>query len=147
MTMTALITILIADDDQDDCEMTREALQVNQLRNPVHFVPDGDAALEYLHQRAESGASLPGLILLDLNMPKRNGRETLAAIKSDPRFRHIPVVILTTSKADEDIFRTYEMGASSFITKPVTFDALISVIGTLGKYWFDVVDLPKDAAR
>ncbi len=144
-----LITILIADDDPDDREMTREALTMNQLRNPLQFVEDGDAVIDYLNDHVVAGraASLPGLILLDLNMPKRDGRETTAAIKADPRFRHIPVVILTTSKADEDIFRSYEVGASSYITKPVTFDALLTVIGTLGKYWLEVVELPVEDVR
>lgn len=137
------ISILIADDDPDDREMTLEAFQSNLLCNPVRFVEDGDAVLDYLQGRAPyEGATLPGLILLDLNMPKRDGRDTLAAIKADPRLCAIPVIVLTTSKAEEDVVRSYELGASSFITKPVTFDALVDVIATFGKYWLQVVELP-----
>lgn len=143
------ITILVADDDPDDRDMTREALDANLVRNPVCFVEDGEAVLEYLNKTgrfAGEEKALPGLILLDLNMPKRDGRETLAALKADPRFRSIPVIVLTTSKAEEDIVRSYDLGASSFITKPVTFDALVHVVGALGKYWLEIVALPPEAS-
>ncbi len=147
MSRKSPITILVVDDDPDDREMTKEALEANRLSNPVCFVEDGEAALDYLNQRGKyANESLPGLILLDLNMPRQGGRDTLRLIKSDPRFRSIPVVILTTSKAEEDIIRSYDLGASSFITKPVTFDALVQVVATFGKYWLELVALPPAGA-
>ncbi len=144
--MKSTITILIADDDPDDRETTKEALEANLVRNPVRFVEDGEALLDYLHQRGEhASAQLPGLILLDLNMPRLDGREALAAIKADPRLRHIPIVVLTTSKAEQDIFRSYDLGASSVITKPVTFESLVKVLGAFGRYWLEIVQLPAEA--
>lgn len=102
--------------------------------------------MDYLYRRGkyvrESDSPRPGLILLDLNMPKKDGREALTLIKSDPNLRQIPVVVLTTSKAEEDIYRSYDLGANSFITKPVTFASLVDVIKTIGKYWFEIVELP-----
>lgn len=140
------ITILVADDDPDDREMTKEAFEANLLRNPVQFVEDGEALLDYLERTGRFAGNddtpMPGLILLDLNMPRKDGRETLAALKVHPRFKHIPVVVMTTSKAEIDVARSYDLGASSFITKPVTFDALVEVVGTFGKYWLEIVELP-----
>jgi CheY-like chemotaxis protein len=145
-----LITILIADDDPDDRELTRDALAECRLANEVHFVEDGEKLLDYLHRRGEfkehAGKPLPGLILLDLNMPRKDGREALKEIKANPDFRRIPVVVLTTSKADEDIIRTYDLGVNSYVTKPVTFETLVEMIKVLGKYWFEIVELPADAA-
>lgn len=142
----AAITVLMADDDEDDREMTREAMHDSRMFNPLRCVGDGEALLDYLYRRgrfAEPGAApRPGLILLDLNMPRKDGREALAAIKSDPDLKRIPVVVLSTSKAEEDVVRSYELGASSFITKPVTFSGLVDVIRALGNYWLDVVELP-----
>lgn len=140
------ISILMADDDPDDRELTREALEASRIRNPLHFVSDGEELMEYLrrtgrYQKADS-APRPGLILLDLNMPRMDGREALGLIKSDPELRAIPTVILTTSSADEDVYRSYSLGANSFITKPVTFDGLVGVVRALGAYWFEIVDLP-----
>lgn len=140
------ITILLADDDADDRELAREALQQSRLLNTLHMVGDGEELMDYLHHRgkyaAEDAAPRPGLILLDLSMPKMDGREALAAIKKDPTTRQIPVVIMTTSSADEDICRSYDLGASSFITKPVTFPALVEVMNGIGRYWFELVELP-----
>jgi CheY-like chemotaxis protein len=140
------ITILMADDDPDDCLLAEEALEESRLANDLRFVENGEELLDYLYQRGKYSnpveAPRPGLILLDLNMPKKDGREALRELKAEPRFRQIPVVILTTSKAEEDIFRTYDLGASSFITKPVTFEALVDMMRTLGKYWFEIVELP-----
>lgn len=142
------IVILMADDDADDRAMAREALEENRLANPLYFVEDGEALMDYLCRRgrysAPDVAPTPGLILLDLNMPKKDGREALAEIKAHPQLRHIPVVVLTTSKAEEDIFRSYDLGASSFITKPVTFESLVQYIKTLGDYWLELVALPKE---
>ena len=142
------ITILMADDDPDDRQLTREAFEENHLANDLRFVEDGEELLDYLRQRgkyaAEGAAPVPGLILLDLNMPRKDGREALQEIKADPRLRNIRVVILTTSKAEEDVLRSYNLSAASYITKPVTFDRLVEVVRTLGKYWLEIVELPPD---
>lgn len=146
MTRSKSITILMADDDADDREMTREAFQANHLANDLRFVEDGVELMDYLKRRgrwAEPGAApRPGLILLDLNMPKKDGREALEEIKADPKLSTIPVVVLTTSKEEEDIHRSYQLHASSYITKPVTLDALIGVVATFGTYWLEIVKLP-----
>ena len=147
MSLDQAIAILMADDDADDRAMTKEALEENRLTNPLHFVEDGEALMDYLYRRGRFAGPLaaptPGLILLDLNMPKKDGREALAEIKADPGLRRIPVIVLTTSKAEEDIFRSYDLGASSFITKPVTFEGLVQCIRTLGDYWFELVALAR----
>ncbi|MDF9796939.1 two-component system response regulator [Catalinimonas alkaloidigena] len=141
------ITILMADDDPDDRMLTKEALMENKLANDLHFVEDGEELMDYLLKRGkynEDNAPKPGLILLDLNMPKKDGREALTEIKADPTLRRIPIIVLTTSKAEEDILRTYDLGISSFITKPVTFDDLVEVAKAIGNYWFGIVVLPND---
>ena len=136
----------MADDDADDRQMTKEAFEENHLTNDIRFVEDGVELLDYLQRRGKysdpASSPRPGLILLDLNMPKKDGREALREIKADPRLRTIRVVILTTSKAEEDILRTYNLRATSYIAKPVTFASLIDVIKTLGKYWLEIVELP-----
>jgi CheY-like chemotaxis protein len=140
------VVILMADDDADDRELTRDALAESRLLNDLHFVEDGAQLLDYLHRRGAysrpGSAPRPGVILLDLNMPRKDGREALREIKADPELRNIPVVVLTTSKADEDIAQSYDLGANSFISKPVTFDGLVEVVRGLGKYWFEIVALP-----
>lgn len=140
------VTILIADDDEDDCLLAREALVESRLANELRFVKDGEELMDYLHRRGKyslkSNSPRPGLILLDLNMPKKDGREALKEIKADPNLRQIPIVVLTTSKAEDDIYKIYDLGANSFITKPVTFSSLVEVMKTLGKYWFEIVELP-----
>ncbi len=141
------ITILMADDDPDDRMLAEEALAENRLANDLHFVEDGVELMDYLHRRGKytiENAPEPGLILLDLNMPKKDGREALAEIKADPVLRRIPVIVLTTSKADEDIIKSYDLGVSSFISKPVTFEGLVDVARAIGDYWFGIVVLPKD---
>ncbi len=138
MNPRAKIPILIADDDPEDRQLIKEALNESRLLNEIEFAADG----EELMKRLNSSDKLPGLILLDLNMPKKDGREALKEIKSNPRFRQIPVVILTTSKAEEDIYRTYNLGVNSFITKPVTFTSLVDIMRDLGRYWFEIVELP-----
>lgn len=144
------ITILVADDDADDRLMIQDALQENRLANDIRFVENGEALMEYLHRRGKytdpSSSPRPGIILLDLNMPKKDGREALKEIKENASLRGIPVVVLTTSKAEEDIYRTYHLGVNSFITKPVTFDSLVEIIRDLGRYWFEIVELPTPAA-
>ncbi len=141
-----IVTILMADDDPDDRQLTREAFIESRLVNDLRFVEDGEELLDYLYRRGKfadpSMSPIPGLILLDLNMPRKDGREALKEIKSDPRFRMIRVVIMTTSKAEEDILKTYDLSASSYITKPVTFEGLVDVIKTMGKYWLEIVELP-----
>ena len=140
------ITILMADDDPDDRQLTREAFEENHLANDLRFVEDGEELLDYLHQRGkfagDGAAPRPGLILLDLNMPRKDGREALQEIKSDPRLRNIRVIVMTTSKAEEDVLRSYDLSAASYITKPVTFERLVEVVRTLGKYWLEIVELP-----
>lgn len=140
------ITILLADDDEEDRLMTKDALTESRLANDVRFVADGEELTDYLFRRgayADPGdAPLPGLILLDLNMPKKDGREVLSELKSDPELCRIPVVILTTSKTEEDIVRSYALGVNSFITKPVTFDGLVEAMTVFSQYWFEIVALP-----
>lgn len=140
------VTILMADDDADDCLLAKEALAESRLANDLHFVQNGEELMDYLYQRGKYAdidlAPRPGVILLDLNMPKKDGREALKEIKADPYLRQIPVVVLTTSKTEEDIYRSYDLGANSFVTKPVTFSSLVEVMKTLGKYWFEIVELP-----
>ncbi len=137
------ITILMADDDQDDCLLVKRAFEASRLANDLRFVGDGEDLMDYLHRReGYADAPRPGLILLDLNMPRKDGREALKEIKDDAGLKEIPVVVLTTSKDEEDVLRTYNLGANSYITKPVTFDGLCDVMRSLGKYWFEIVELP-----
>jgi len=140
------ITILYADDDPEDRMLIKEAWEENRLANELHFVEDGEELINYLRRRGNyqslQGTPLPGMILLDLNMPKKDGREALREIKADRQLRLIPVVVLTTSKAEEDILRAYDLGVNSFIMKPVTFQSLVDLVLTFSKYWFEVVELP-----
>lgn len=140
------IEILVADDDAEDRMLIRDALYESRLKNGLQFVEDGEELLDYLHNKGKftdkEKFPRPGIILLDLNMPKKDGREALKEIKQDPKLRTIPIVVLTTSKAEEDILKTYNLGVSSFITKPVTFEGLVQVMRTLNKYWFEIVELP-----
>jgi len=148
MELKRAVTILMADDDADDREFAFTAMQESRLANELRFVEDGEELLEYLRRLGRyanpKDSPRPGLILLDLNMPRKDGREALREIKSDPALKNIPVVVLTTSKAEEDILRTYNLSAASYITKPVTFEALVDVIKTLGKYWLEIVELPEN---
>ena len=141
-----MVEILMADDDADDRLLAEKALHEYRLKNSIRFVEDGEELMDYLHRRgkysAPGSAPVPGLILLDLNMPRKDGREALAEIKSDPVLHKIPVVILTTSKAEEDIIRAYDLGVNSYITKPVTFQGLAEIMKTLSIYWFEIVKLP-----
>lgn len=140
------ITILVADDDSDDRMLIKDAFEESRLGNPVHFVEDGEELMAYLRREGRfahlSGEALPGLVLLDLNMPKKDGREALKEMKADPLLHRLPVVALTTSRAEEDVLRTYDLGVSSFIAKPVTFEGLVEVVKVLGRYWFEIVELP-----
>jgi CheY-like chemotaxis protein len=140
------VSILMADDDADDRLMAEKALLESRLANGLMFVENGEELMNYLQRRGKYADAaqypLPGLILLDLNMPKKDGREALVEIKADAQLRRIPVVILTTSKAEEDILRSYDLGVNSYITKPVTFQGLVEAMKILNQYWFELVKLP-----
>lgn len=140
------IVILIAEDDAEDRMLVKEALEESRLINNIQFVENGEELMDYLHNKGKYSDKTifkkPGVILLDLNMPKKDGREALKEIKADPQLKIIPVVVLTTSKAEEDILKTYDLGVSSFIQKPVTFHSLVHIMNTLSKYWFEIVELP-----
>ena len=141
------ITILMADDDDDDRLMAQDALQESRVINDFHMVCDGVELLEYLRREGKYAdkalSPRPGLILLDLNMPRMDGRQALSEIKTDPELRCIPIVILTTSKEEEDKLKGYNLGAASYISKPVSFDRLVELMRTLGKYWVEFVELPE----
>jgi two-component system response regulator len=144
------VTILLADDDEEDRAMTISALRERRVANEIRCVSDGEELTDYLFRRGAyadaADAPTPGMILLDLNMPRKDGREVLAEIKADARLRSIPVVVLTTSKAEEDIARTYHLGVNSFITKPVTFDGLVQAMDAFSRYWLEIVELPDGLA-
>lgn len=142
------ITILVADDDPEDRMLAEDALIEARLANDLRFVEDGEELMDYLKRKNKYADPIdsprPGLILLDLNMPRKDGRTALQEIKDEPELKNIPVVILTTSEADEDILRSYGVGANSYITKPVTFEGLVKIMLTLKNYWFEIVALPID---
>ncbi len=142
------IVILMADDDSDDRLLTKRALEQNNIVNDFRYVEDGEQLLDYLNHKGNysdpKDSPRPGLILLDLNMPRKDGREALSEIKKDESLRRIPIVILTTSKEEEDILRSYDLGVNSYITKPVTFQGLVDAMRTIGRYWLDIVKLPMD---
>jgi len=143
---TKAITILIADDDEDDRLLTQDALAESRVLNTLYCVEDGVELLEYLNREGKyqdkAKSPRPHLILLDLNMPRKDGREALKEIKDNPDFKGIPVVILTTSKQEEDKVKGYNLGAASYITKPVNFEGLVELMKTLGKYWIEFVEFP-----
>jgi CheY-like chemotaxis protein len=140
------VTIIVADDDPDDRLLIRDAFEESRLANPLVFVEDGEELLELLNGKGKNAGTvskpLPGLILLDLNMPRMDGRTALSHIKSNPELRRIPIVVLTTSKAEEDILRSYDLGVNSFIAKPVTFQGLVDVVKSINRYWIEIVELP-----
>ena len=140
------IHILIAEDDDDDYMLTLQALQESRVVNSVQRVCDGIELLDCLNRRGQFASAdpppAPSLILLDLNMPRKDGREVLSDIKADPRLRRLPVVVLTTSRAQEDVVRSYDLGVNSFICKPVSFRGLVDALKVLGRYWFEIVELP-----
>ncbi|MGO8744945.1 MAG: response regulator [Thermoguttaceae bacterium] len=137
------IEILLVEDNPGDVDLTREALEGAKVRNRLHVAEDGEAAVEFLYQRGEFvGRPRPDLILLDLNLPKKDGRQVLREIKADPTLAEIPVVILTTSEAEEDILRSYQLHANCFITKPVNFKQFLNVVKAIEDFWLTVVKLP-----
>ena len=145
------VVILLVDDDEEDLQMTIDALKESRLGNDLRVTRDGEELMDYLLHRGAyadpADAPMPGLILLDLNMPKKDGREALGEIKSNAELRKIPVIVLTTSKAEEDIFRSYDLGVNSFISKPVTFAGLAEAMKVVGQYWFEIVELPGRASE
>jgi CheY-like chemotaxis protein len=145
-TTNPALTILLADDDEEDRSMTIEALREHRVANEIRCVSDGQELVDYLFRRGAyahgADAPMPGLILLDLNMPRKDGREALAEMKTDATLRSIPVVVLTTSRAEEDIVRTYDLGVNSFISKPVTFNGLVRAMDVFSRYWLEIVELP-----
>jgi CheY-like chemotaxis protein len=151
MRSTLPIRILVAEDDADDRMMIKDAFEESRLGNPVDFVEDGVQLMNYLQREGDyaklSDHPYPGFILLDLNMPRKDGRTALREIKASPILQRIPIVILTTSKAEEDIVRTYNLGVNSFICKPVTFDSLVEIVKTVGRYWIEIVALPPECHR
>jgi CheY-like chemotaxis protein len=146
----APITILVAEDDPDDRLLIKEAFQESGFLPDLRFVEDGEELMDYLRRGGEYRISetspRPGLILLDLNLPKKDGRDALAEIKTDPDLRRLPVVVVTTSKVQEDILRCYDIGANSYITKPVRIADLLDAFKALGKYWLEIVSLPLEEA-
>jgi CheY-like chemotaxis protein len=142
------VTILMAEDDPGDQMLLQKALEASHFLNEMHFVRDGEELLDYLYHRGlysePAKAPRPGLILLDLNLPKLDGRQVLANIKADANLRRIPVVVLTASQQQLDIHRSYELGASSYLTKPMQFESLVELMQTLRAYWFDIVELPPE---
>ncbi|HEV2391891.1 MAG TPA: response regulator [Verrucomicrobiae bacterium] len=143
---TKTCVILMADDDDDDRLLAHDALAESKVPGDLHFVENGEELLDYLWHRGKyeqvEGSPRPALILLDLNMPRKDGREALREIKANPDLKRIPIVVLTTSKADTDVGAIYELGANSFISKPFQFEALVEVMKVLGQYWFKTVELP-----
>ncbi len=145
------LSILMVDDDDDDCLMTKEALKEVRINSDIAFVKDCEELIDYLQHQGKysepDSSPRPNLILLDLNMPKKRGCEVLKEIKSNPELQSIPIIVLTTSKSEEDVLRAYDLGANSFITKPASFEMLVDVMKTLTKYWFDIVKLPQEIKR
>ncbi|MBB5462414.1 CheY-like chemotaxis protein [Paraburkholderia sp. MM5496-R1] len=138
-----LVHILLVEDSPTDVMMTREALEYYKVLNPLHVAEDGVAAMEYVRREGKhSAAPRPGLIILDLNLPKKSGREVLKELKADPELMTIPVVVLTTSKSEEDVARTYGLHANCYITKPVDFAKFADVVRSIKDFWFSVVTLP-----
>lgn len=139
------MTILIADDDADDRMFLEQAMRQNDYSQGIRFVEDGEELMEYLHRRGrydELSAPWPNILILDLNMPRKNGFQALSEIKDDPKLRRLPVIVMTTSSADEDIVKTYNLGVNSFVTKPFNFNRLVEMVATLKTYWMDTVKLP-----
>ncbi len=149
MSRNDTVRILIADDDEDDLMLIADAFEESRLKNPIDFVKDGEELMLYLRKEGPYADTddipLPGIILLDLNMPKKDGRTALKEIREDPKLRNIPIVVLTTSKSEEDILKTYDLGVNSFITKPVAFDRLVDVVKVLRQYWIEIVAIPANA--
>jgi len=142
------IEILLVEDNPGDVDLAREALEGGKVRNTLHVVGDGEAALAFLRRQGQyASAPRPGLVLLDLNLPKKNGREVLAEIKADEDLKRIPVVVLTTSKSEEDILRSYNLHANCYITKPIDLNQFIKVVHAIEDFWLTIVQLPPDGGH
>jgi len=140
-----VVEILLVEDNPGDQRLTREALKEGKIKNNLNIVSDGELAIEYLRKEGKfSDATRPDLILLDLNLPKKDGYEVLSVIKSDNNLKRIPVVVLTTSSADEDIMESYNLNVNCYITKPVDFDQFTNIVKQIGQFWFKIVKLPKE---
>lgn len=138
------VDILLVEDSPGDVDLAREALEDSKMSNNLFVVSDGEAAMDFLNKRGNyQTAPRPGLIILDLNLPKKDGREVLSEVKADPNFRQIPVVILTTSKAEEDILKSYDLHANCYITKPMDFEKFLAVVKSIEDFWMSIVILPK----
>jgi CheY-like chemotaxis protein len=139
------MTILIADDDTDDRLFMEQALRQCGYTHRIQFVEDGEYLMDYLHREGgfdDTNAPWPNLLILDLNMPRKNGFQVLREIKDDPALRRLPVVVMTTSSADDDVIKTYNLGVNSFVTKPFNFNRLVEIVSSLKTYWIDTVKLP-----
>lgn len=142
---TATMTILIADDDADDRMFLEQAMRQNGYDQEIQFVEDGEELMDYLRRQGRynaQNAPWPNMLILDLNMPRKNGFQALFEIKDDPELRRLPIVVMTTSSADEDVVKTYSLGVNSFVTKPFNYNRLVEMVGTLRMYWMDIVKLP-----
>ncbi len=137
------VDILLVEDNPGDVRLTKEALKDAKVLNEIYVAKDGVEAMDFLHRQGQFvDAPIPDMILLDLNLPRKDGREVLAEVKKDPKLKHIPVIILTTSKADEDIIKTYNLHANAYITKPVDLNRFVEIIHALEEFWFTIVKLP-----
>lgn len=144
LSATHLIEILMVEDNPGDVRLTREAMKEGKVNNRLSVVGDGVQALEFLRRQGRfADAPRPDLILLDLNLPRKDGREVLAELKADPEFKRIPVVVLTTSQAEQDVLRAYDLHANCYITKPVDFNQFMQVVQQIDDFWVNVVTLPK----
>ena len=142
------IEILLVEDNPGDVDLTREALEGGKLRNNLHVVSDGEEAMAFLRKEGKhAGAPRPGLVLLDLNLPKKNGREVLAEIKADDHLKRIPVVVLTTSQAEEDIAKSYNLHANCYVTKPIDLSHFIKVVQAIEEFWLTIVELPRNGVH
>jgi CheY-like chemotaxis protein len=142
------VEILLVEDNPGDVDLTREALEGGKLRNNLHVVNDGEEAMSFLRREGRhAGAPRPGLVLLDLNLPKKNGREVLAEIKADDCLKRIPVVVLTTSKAEEDILKSYNLYANCYITKPIDLANFLKVVQAIEEFWLTIVELPRNGVN
>ncbi|HLL93526.1 MAG TPA: response regulator [Spirosoma sp.] len=137
--------ILIADDDADDRMFLEQAMRQNGYSQGIQFVNDGEELMDYLYRKGEfnsQNAPWPSMLILDLNMPRKNGFQALLEIKENPKLRRLPVIVMTTSSAEEDVLKTYNLGVNSFVTKPFNYNRLVEIVGTLKAYWMDMAKLP-----